>query len=206
MAFKIILISALVALAQSSPVSQGWQSKPSGWEPQPKPSYGWEPQPKPSYGWEKPSNGWEQKEAPANYEFQYHVDDHHTKDIKAHHEQAQNGKVHGQYWLIDSDGHKRIVDYTADDIHGFQATVRREPTDIIVPIPAKNHGWEKPASNGWEQPKPSYGWEQPKPINNGWEQKPINNGWEQKPMNNGWEVKPKIPSGWAQPQQQYKKW
>lgn len=106
----------------------------------------------PAQAWEQPakSHGWEQ---PANYEFNYHVDDQHTKDIKAHHEQAQNGAVHGQYWLIDSDGHKRIVDYTADDHHGFQATVRREPTDIIVPIPQqKAHGWEAPKSHGWAQP------------------------------------------------------
>jgi hypothetical protein len=191
MAFKIILFFALVALAQSYPYSQGWQSQPSGWEQQ-----------QPSNGWEKPSHGWAQKEEPANYEFQYHVDDHHTKDIKAHHEQASNGKVHGQYWLIDSDGHKRIVDYTADDHNGFQATVRREPTDIVVPIPVKSHGWENPASHGWEQKPLITAWEQPK-ISQGWAQKPISSGWEKK-MNHGWEVQSKIPSGWSQPQ--YKKW
>jgi hypothetical protein len=90
---------------------------------------------------------YEKYEEPANYEFQYHVDDDHTKDIKAHSEHASNGAVQGQYWLIDSDGHKRIVDYTADDHHGFQATVRREPTDVKVPIPvAKNYEY-KPAYN-----------------------------------------------------------
>lgn len=133
---------------------------------------------------------YEKYEEPANYEFQYHVDDDHTKDIKAHSEHASNGAVQGQYWLIDSDGHKRIVDYTADDHHGFQATVRREPTDIIVPIPAKNHGWEKPASSGWE-----------KPLISAWQ--PASQGWEQpKKMNYGWESKPSY--GWSQPQ--YKKW
>lgn len=108
----------------------------------------------PAHGWEQqqPKQWEESKGWPANYEFNYHVDDQHTKDIKAHHEKAENGAVHGQYWLIDSDGHKRIVDYTADDHNGFQATVRREHTDIIVPIPQQRaHGWEAPKSHGWEQ-------------------------------------------------------
>lgn len=38
--------------------------------------------------------------------------------------------------MIDSDGFKRIVDYTADDVHGFIAVVRREPTNIKIPVPS----------------------------------------------------------------------
>lgn len=32
-----------------------------------------------------------------------------------------------------SDGHKRIVDYTADAHNGFNAVVHREPTSIKIP-------------------------------------------------------------------------
>jgi Insect cuticle protein len=68
-------------------------------------------------------------EEPANYEFNYDVHDHQTGDIKQQHESAKDGVISGQYSLIDADGHRRIVDYTADDHHGFNANVRREPLE-----------------------------------------------------------------------------
>ena len=66
-------------------------------------------------------------EEPANYNFEYAVHDEHTGDIKEQHEEAKNGGVEGYYSLIDADGYKRIVHYTADDHNGFQAKVEREP-------------------------------------------------------------------------------
>jgi hypothetical protein len=86
--------------------------------------------------WKAPVEEWKEPEKPANYNFEYSVHDEHTGDIKSQHESAHHGAVKGQYSLIDSDGYKRIVDYTADDVHGFQATVKREPTHFKVPIPA----------------------------------------------------------------------
>jgi hypothetical protein len=68
-------------------------------------------------------------EAPATYEFNYDVHDPHTGDIKQQHEVAKDGAISGQYSLIDADGYRRIVDYTADDHHGFNANVRREPVE-----------------------------------------------------------------------------
>jgi len=68
-------------------------------------------------------------EEPANYEFNYDVHDQHTGDIKQQQESAKNGVISGQYSLIDADGYRRIVDYTADDHHGFNANVRREPLE-----------------------------------------------------------------------------
>jgi hypothetical protein len=120
--------------------------------------------PQPSHGWQQPSNGWNKQpiyaaEAPANYNFNYEVQDQHTGDIKAQSEKAHDGKVVGQYWLIDADGYKRIVDYTADDHNGFQATVRREPVQYQIPqkvvvAPQYVNGWQqKPANNGWQKPK-----------------------------------------------------
>jgi hypothetical protein len=67
-------------------------------------------------------------EEPANYEFQYEVHDESTGDIKRQKEEATNGKVSGEYSLVEPDGDfRRIVTYTADDENGFQAEVRREP-------------------------------------------------------------------------------
>ncbi|XP_055639957.1 larval cuticle protein A2B-like [Toxorhynchites rutilus septentrionalis] len=74
-------------------------------------------------------------EAPANYEFSYSVHDTHTGDIKSQQETRHGDRVHGQYSLLDADGHHRIVDYTADDHNGFNAVVRREPSGIKVAQP-----------------------------------------------------------------------
>ncbi|XP_058840698.1 larval cuticle protein A2B-like [Topomyia yanbarensis] len=73
--------------------------------------------------------------APAHYEFSYSVHDGHTGDIKSQHESRQGDEVHGQYSLLDSDGHHRIVDYHADHHTGFNAVVRREPTNVKVAQP-----------------------------------------------------------------------
>ncbi|XP_050084689.1 cuticle protein-like [Anopheles aquasalis] len=86
-------------------------------------------------------------EAPAEYQFSYSVHDEHTGDIKSQQEERHGDDVKGQYTLIDADGHRRIVDYTADEHNGFNAVVRREPlahhklvktvvpvTKVVVPV------------------------------------------------------------------------
>ncbi|XP_053673886.1 uncharacterized protein LOC128724147 [Anopheles nili] len=73
--------------------------------------------------------------APANYEFSYSVHDQHTGDIKSQHETRHGDEVHGQYSLLDSDGHHRIVDYHADHHSGFNAVVRREPSGVKIAQP-----------------------------------------------------------------------
>lgn len=77
----------------------------------------------------------EEHHGPVEYEFHYAVHDPHTGDIKSQKEKRKDDKVEGTYELIDSDGHRRIVHYTADDHKGFEAVVLREPTDIKIPIP-----------------------------------------------------------------------
>ncbi|KAL9706141.1 hypothetical protein quinque_009659 [Culex quinquefasciatus] len=69
----------------------------------------------------------EYAEAPAEYQFQYSVHDDHTGDIKSQQEERHGDNVVGQYTLIDADGYRRVVDYTADEHNGFNAVVRREP-------------------------------------------------------------------------------
>ena len=75
-------------------------------------------------------------EGPVHYDFSYSVHDEHTGDIKSQTESRKDDAVKGQYTLIDADGHKRTVDYTADDHNGFQATVKREPLAKVVKVEA----------------------------------------------------------------------
>lgn len=70
---------------------------------------------------------YEQHYAPAQYKFNYDVHDEHTGDIKSHEESRHGDQVQGKYSLIDSDGYRRTVEYTADKHHGFNAIVHREP-------------------------------------------------------------------------------
>ncbi|XP_055641879.1 larval cuticle protein A2B-like [Toxorhynchites rutilus septentrionalis] len=90
----------------------------------------------------------EYTDTPAEYQFQYSVHDEHTGDIKSQQEERHGDDVKGQYTLIDADGHRRVVDYTADEHNGFNAVVRREPLEghqvvktvapvakVLAPIP-----------------------------------------------------------------------
>lgn len=63
---------------------------------------------------------------PASYNFGYAVSDYTTGDIKSQQEIRRGDNVQGQYTMIDTDGYRRFVDYTADDVNGFSAGVRRE--------------------------------------------------------------------------------
>ncbi|XP_037959027.1 cuticle protein-like [Teleopsis dalmanni] len=73
--------------------------------------------------------------APAKYEYSYSVNDESTGDIKSHKETRDGYLVRGVYSLIDPDGFKRTVTYTADDVHGFNAVVNREPSNVRIPTP-----------------------------------------------------------------------
>ncbi|XP_063709049.1 cuticle protein 7-like [Culicoides brevitarsis] len=68
----------------------------------------------------------EEHHAPAEYTFEYAVHDDHTGDIKSQKETRHGDQVEGHYTLIDADGHRRVVHYTADKHNGFQAKVERE--------------------------------------------------------------------------------
>lgn len=60
------------------------------------------------------------------YSFSYEVNDQLTGDSKSHQESRNGDNVQGSYSLIDPDGVKRTVEYSADATSGFQATVRRD--------------------------------------------------------------------------------
>ncbi|XP_034934146.1 cuticle protein 21-like [Chelonus insularis] len=66
------------------------------------------------------------------YSFSYDVQDSLTGDFKNQHETRDGDVVQGSYSLVDPDGTRRTVDYTADDINGFNAVVRKEPATVAV--------------------------------------------------------------------------
>lgn len=45
--------------------------------------------------------------------------------------------MEGSYSVVDPDGTKRTVDYTADPVNGFNAVVRKEPIGVAAPVVAK---------------------------------------------------------------------
>lgn len=71
------------------------------------------------------------------YSFAYDVQDSLTGDSKSHIESRNGGIVQGQYSLVDPDGTRRIVDYTADPVNGFNAVVRKAPLAVAAPIAAR---------------------------------------------------------------------
>ncbi|XP_047029178.1 cuticle protein 19.8-like [Helicoverpa zea] len=74
-----------------------------------------------------------QPEAPAQYDFSYSVHDGQSGDVKQQQESRSGDNVHGSYSLVQPDGVHRIVDYTADEEHGFNAVVRYEGTPVEQP-------------------------------------------------------------------------
>ena len=73
------------------------------------------------------------------YSFNYGVHDGLTGDVKSQHEVRDGGVVKGQYSLVEPDGSVRTVDYTADDINGFNAVVSKSAptihaTKIVAPV------------------------------------------------------------------------
>ena len=68
------------------------------------------------------------------YSFAYDVQDGLTGDSKSQSESRSGDVVQGQYSLNDADGTRRIVDYTADPVNGFNAVVRKEPLAVAAPV------------------------------------------------------------------------
>ncbi|CAB0019683.1 unnamed protein product [Nesidiocoris tenuis] len=66
-------------------------------------------------------------DAHPSYKFEYGVHDGHTGDVKSQSEVRDGDVVKGSYSLVEPDGSKRVVHYTADDHNGFNAVVSREP-------------------------------------------------------------------------------
>lgn len=61
------------------------------------------------------------------YAYGYDVQDGLTGDRKSQSEQRNGDVVQGSYSVVDPDGTRRTVEYTADPVNGFNAVVHREP-------------------------------------------------------------------------------
>ncbi|XP_050292983.1 larval cuticle protein A2B-like [Anthonomus grandis grandis] len=68
------------------------------------------------------------------YKFQYGVSDPHTGDQKTQEEVRDGDVVKGSYSLVEPDGSRRRVDYTADPVNGFNAVVKKEPLHHVQPV------------------------------------------------------------------------
>ncbi|KAK7580748.1 hypothetical protein V9T40_001377 [Parthenolecanium corni] len=79
-----------------------------------------------------------------SYSYAYDVQDHVTGDSKSQHESRQGDVVQGSYSLVEPDGSKRTVDYTADPHNGFNAVVHKEPS--AYPAAAKAYAAPVPVA------------------------------------------------------------
>ena len=61
------------------------------------------------------------------YSYSYDVQDATTGDSKSQFETRDGDVVRGAYSFIESDGSRRIVEYVADPVNGFNAVVRKQP-------------------------------------------------------------------------------
>ncbi|KAK0080590.1 hypothetical protein PV326_008099 [Microctonus aethiopoides] len=66
------------------------------------------------------------------YNFSYNVHDTLTGDAKSQEETRHGDVVEGSYSLIEADGSRRVVHYTADDVNGFNAVVEKQPANVAV--------------------------------------------------------------------------
>ncbi|KAG8229052.1 hypothetical protein J437_LFUL005685 [Ladona fulva] len=70
-----------------------------------------------------------------SYAYSYDIQDALTGDTKSQSESLDNGVVRGSYSLVGPDGIKRTVEYTADDVNGFNAVVNNEPSNVVIKTP-----------------------------------------------------------------------
>lgn len=79
---------------------------------------------------------------PAKYNFAYDVSNAYTGDYKSQTEERNGDYVKGQYTVVEPDGTKRVVDYTADGQNGFNAVVSKE--GHVAPVSASNYAAAAP--------------------------------------------------------------
>ncbi|XP_049549067.1 larval cuticle protein A2B-like [Anopheles darlingi] len=81
----------------------------------------------------------EDHHGPAHYEYHYDVHDEHTGDVHGHREARKDDSTHGEYYLIDADGHKRTVKYHVEGKSGFIAEVHREAVKGFHDAPERHN-------------------------------------------------------------------
>ncbi|XP_038104426.1 cuticle protein isoform X2 [Culex quinquefasciatus] len=88
------------------------------------------------------------------YSFSYGISDKLTGDQKEQHETRNGDVVEGSYSLVEADGTRRIVDYTADPHNGFNAVVRKEA--LAAPVIAAKTVIAQPAIAKAVYTQPAY--------------------------------------------------
>ncbi|XP_054725451.1 larval cuticle protein A2B-like [Anastrepha obliqua] len=68
------------------------------------------------------------------YKYGYDVQDALSGDSKSQTEERDGDVVRGEYSLVDADGFKRVVQYTADPENGFNAVVNRVPLEQLKTV------------------------------------------------------------------------
>uniref|UniRef100_T1HEF8 Uncharacterized protein n=1 Tax=Rhodnius prolixus TaxID=13249 RepID=T1HEF8_RHOPR len=68
------------------------------------------------------------------YSFSYSVNDAVTGDNKGQTETRDGDVVQGSYSLVEPDGSRRVVEYTADSVNGFNAVVHKEAAVAHAPV------------------------------------------------------------------------
>lgn len=112
----ITILSSLLQITSGSPLSvYGY-----GAAAEPPPNYGH----KDYYGRVAATD--EHAATPPKYNFAYDVSDAYTGDYKTQTEVRDGDSVKGQYTVVEPDGTRRVVDYTADEENGFNAVVSKE--------------------------------------------------------------------------------
>lgn len=124
--FQFLLFTAFVACTQAIVAPLGYVRSPYGYSA---------PLASQIYGYGHPVApakvlAPEPYDAHPHYSFNYAVADPHTGDQKSQHESRDGDVVHGQYSLVEADGSRRVVDYTADPVNGFNAVVHKEPIGV----------------------------------------------------------------------------
>lgn len=66
------------------------------------------------------------------YSYAYDIQDALTGDSKSQQETRNGDAVQGSYSLVEPDGTRRTVEYTADPVNGFNAVVHREPVVVAA--------------------------------------------------------------------------
>lgn len=76
----------------------------------------------------------EYTDAYPQYQYAYNVQDALTGDSKTQEESREGDVVRGSYSLIEPDGSRRIVNYYADPINGFNAVVQKDVPVVSAPV------------------------------------------------------------------------
>ncbi|CAB3371590.1 Hypothetical predicted protein [Cloeon dipterum] len=96
-------------------------------------------------------------DANPHYSYSYAVNDALTGDSKTQQESRDGDVVQGSYSLVEPDGSRRIVDYTADPVNGFNAVVHKEPAVVHAPVAHAPVAYAAPAYAAPAYAKPYFG-------------------------------------------------